>query len=62
MPDRVGMEVHQEPSLDIGEGWFFLKQQDEIGSLAKLEPDCAPTRKLSSLVKKVAGELGTVER
>jgi len=62
MPDRIRMEVHLEPSLDIGEERVFMEEQDQLGSLAKLEADCAPTRKLSSLVKKVAGELGTVER
>ena len=56
------MEVHQEPSLDVGKGWVFLQQQDELGSLAQLEPDCAPTRQVSSLVKEITGKLGTVER
>ena len=56
------MEVHPQPSLDIGEGRFFMEEQDKLGSLAKLEPDCTTARKLSSLIKKVAGKLGAVDR
>lgn len=56
------MQVHFLAGLDIGKCRLLMEEMDEFGSLAKLEPNSAPTCELSSLIEKVVGKLGTIDR
>jgi hypothetical protein len=62
MADGVGMQVYLLASLDIGKCRLLMEEKHEFGSLAKLEPNSAPTCESSSLIKNVVGKLGTINR